>query len=162
MQHNKYRKHTRLLKTVSTLFLTAALSACGGGGSDDDEVSLPIEIELPQPPAELSRPASGQESYSMLHQEDTHWVNEEQQSVSLRGINLGNWLSIETWMFGGNESLGEGIVDQCTLEEKLVERFGAEEKDNIMTSFRDGWLTEKDWDKFSEAGFNLVRLPFFL
>jgi glucan 1,3-beta-glucosidase len=160
MQNNKYRKHTRLLKTVSSLLLMATITACGGG-KGSNEITVPIDVAPPEQPIELTRPVSGQESYSMLHQEQTHWVNEEQQSVSLRGINLGNWLSIETWMFGGNESLGEGIVDQCTLEEKLVERFGAEEKENILTVFRDSWLTEKDWDNLAEAGFNLVRLPFF-
>ena len=123
------------------------------------EESNPSETSPPS--LGLSRPASGEENYSMLHQEETHWVNEAQESVSLRGINLGNWLSIETWMFGGDESLGEDIVDQCTLEDKLVERFGEAEKDAIFTLFRDAWLTEKDWDKLAEAGFNLVRLPFF-
>ena len=160
MHNNKYKQHLRLLKAVSSILLMATLTACGGGNTSN-EITEAIDVAPPQQSIELTRPVSGQESYSMLHQEKTHWVNEEQQSVSLRGINLGNWLSIETWMFGGNESLGEGIVDQCTFEAKLVERFGADEKDTILTVFRDSWLTEKDWDKLAEAGFNLVRLPFF-
>ncbi len=168
MQNKKYSIHTRLSKTVSSILLTATLFACGGSG--EEEVTSAIDIESPQAivdvetpveSIELARPVSGAENYSLLSQQGTHWVNEAQESVSLRGVNLGNWLSIETWMFGSNESLGEDIVDQCTFEAKLIERFGVEEKDNILTLFRDSWLTEKDWDKLDEAGFNLVRLPFF-
>jgi len=158
MRNNNYKINKGVLKTSLALLTMSLLTACGGGGG---EISAPIVVTEPSLSVELEKPLSGQETYSMLRQEGIYWANQENQGVSLRGINLGNWLSMETWMFGGDEALGSGIVDQCSFEAKLEERFGVEEKEAILTAFRDGWLTEQDWDEFAAAGFNLVRLPFF-
>lgn len=157
MKNNYHRvTNNQIKKACLSTLLVSILTACGGG----DEITEAIAVEEPEQ-IELTTPEAGQESFSMLRQEGTYWANEENQGVSLRGVNLGNWLSMETWMFDHNQILGDGIVDQCSFEEKLTERFGAEEKDAVLKSFRDGWLTEKDWDKLAEANFNLVRLPFF-
>lgn len=158
MKNNKCRvTNNHFKKAFITSIMISILAGCGGG----DKITETIAVTPPPDVKELTKPEPGQESYSMLRQEGTFWANEENEGVSLRGVNLGNWLSMETWMFDHNEVLGEGIVDQCTFENKLTERFGAEEKDIILKSFRDGWLTENDWDKLAEANFNVVRLPFF-
>lgn len=158
MQNNNQKvitkKHLQK-KTLATLF---ALSLAGCAG---DDLTSDFGVTPPPPPVVLEKPAAGQESFSRLHQQGTNWANADNQSVSLRGVNLGNWLSMEIWMFGSDDALGSDIGDQCTLEAKLVERFGEAEKDNLIKTFRDNWLTELDWDKLAEAGFNVVRLPFF-
>ena len=110
--------------------------------------------------AAYTTPAPGEEVFSKLRAEGTVWMNEQNEKVSLRGINLGNWLLMEMWMFGGDQVFGSGIVDQCTFEDALVSRFGESEKERILTLHRDSWITESDWDVMEEAGFNLVRIPF--
>lgn len=107
---------------------------------------------------------TGDAEYSALQVQNNQWLNEQGVQVDLRGINLGNWLALESWMFAvddGDTALGEGMGDQCTFENTLVERFGEDYKESILTLMRDGFVTEKDWDEMADAGFNLVRLPFY-
>ncbi len=99
-------------------------------------------------------------NYSQLKTQGTQWQNQEEQKVALRGINLGNWLAMEMWMFGSDEPIGSDIKDQCRLESKLTERFGADEKAAVIKNHRDNWITEADWDQMKVAGFNLIRVPF--
>jgi len=99
-------------------------------------------------------------NYSQLKTNSTEWQNQEDQKVDLRGINLGNWLAMEMWMFGSDEPIGSDIKDQCRLESKLVERFGADERYAVLKAHRDNWITESDWDQMDAAGFNLIRIPF--
>ncbi|AFU98526.1 cellulase family glycosylhydrolase [Simiduia agarivorans] len=141
----------RVMPMAATVMAAALLGACGS------EAPNPI---VPVPPA-FEEPESGDENYSFLKANGTLWANAEGQKVSLRGINLGNWLSMELWMFDASENpLGAGIPDQCTLESVLETRFGADEKERIIKLHRDSWITEADWDLMAEAGFNLVRIPF--
>ena len=74
--------------------------------------------------------------------------------VTLRGCNLGNWLLIEAWM------LGWEIEDQETLIQVLTDRFGIREADRLMTIYRDGFVTQRDFSLIKSFGFNVVRLPF--
>jgi glucan 1,3-beta-glucosidase len=151
MNKLKSKSHfSNRLVQASSVLIASALSACGSDGPEPF-TPAPIAIEQPAPTTE---------SFSMLRQNGTIWVNEEGQKVSLRGINLGNWLAMEMWMFGGEEALGAGVIDQCTLEQTLTERFGEDEKQRLLTLHRDSWLTEQDWDLMQDAGFNLIRVPF--
>jgi len=144
----------KMMKIGGLFVVATALTACGGGGTS----SGPVIVE-PVPPA-FDEPASGDESFSMLKADGTLWMNQQNEKVSLRGINLGNWLMMEMWMFGSNDVFGEGIPDQCSFEDALVDRFGESEKDRIMKVHRDSWITERDWDVMEDAGFNVVRIPF--
>jgi hypothetical protein len=75
--------------------------------------------------------------------------------VTLKGCNLGNWFVQEFWMFGM-----PGVdPDQYGFEAKLAQRFGETRKDQIMETFRESWITERDWKIIQSYGFNLVRLP---
>ncbi|GGY41678.1 cellulase family glycosylhydrolase [Pseudoduganella albidiflava] len=92
----------------------------------------------------------------MLKTDGTKWVDADGRQVLLKGTNLGNWLVQEFWMM---DQGGNGVTDQCTLEAKLTERFGYEEKERLIKLFRDSWMTERDWDQLKVFGFNVVRLP---
>lgn len=92
----------------------------------------------------------------MLKTDGTKWVDADGKQVLLKGTNLGNWLVQEFWMM---DQGGNGVTDQCTLEAKLAERFGYEEKERLIKLFRDSWMTERDWDQLKVFGFNVVRLP---
>jgi len=77
------------------------------------------------------------------------------KAVTLKGCNVGNWLVQEFWMFGM-----PGVdPDQYGFEAKLAARFGEDRKDQIMETFRESWMTERDWKIIQSYGINLIRLP---
>lgn len=80
------------------------------------------------------------------------------KAVTLKGVNLGNWLVIEMWMLGLADQPGNP-GDQFELEKLLAERFGEPEKDRLMDVYRSHWVTERDFELIPKFGFNLVRLP---
>jgi endoglucanase len=83
-------------------------------------------------------------------------VDPSGKRVVLRGCNLGNWFAIEPWML---DMSNPGFPDQVTLEKLLSERFGADEKDRLMDTWRENWITERDFESIRQFRFNLVRLP---
>lgn len=89
-----------------------------------------------------------------LHTQGAKIFDASGQQVTLRGCNLGNWLLIEPWM------LAWEIDDQETIIKVLADRFGQSEADRLMTIYRDGYITPRDFDLIKSFGFNLVRLPF--
>jgi len=94
---------------------------------------------------------------TMLHTEGTRWLGADGQPVTLKGVNLGNWLMQEFWMMG---QCSAGIDDQCKLEAALDRRFGYAERQRLYTLYRDNWISTRDWDMLPRFGLNLVRLPF--
>lgn len=89
-----------------------------------------------------------------LRTEGSKMVSLSGKPVTLRGCNLGSWLLIEAWM------LGWEIEDQETIIKVLADRFGRSESERLMTLYRDGFITQRDFDLIKDFGFNLVRLPF--
>jgi glucan 1,3-beta-glucosidase len=129
----------------------AVLTGCGGGGSS------PAPSPAPAPaPGPARAPAPAPEGLTQLKTAGTQWVNASGNQVLLKGTNLGNWLVQEFWMMGQG---GNGVTDQCTLEAKLTERFGYDEKERLIKLYRDSWITERDWDQIKALGLNIVRLP---
>ena len=122
----------------------ALLASCGGGSGSSAPETPPIA-----PPVIT-------ESLTLLKTDGARWVDASGKQVLLKGSNLGNWLVQEFWMMGQG---GNGVTDQCTLEAKLTERFGYDEKERLIRLFRDSWITERDWDQLKAFGFNVVRLP---
>lgn len=87
-------------------------------------------------------------------------VNPSGKVVTLRGVNVGNWLILEMWMFGWAGDRGLEYTDQYDFENILAKRFGRGEADRLMDVYRDSWMTDRDWAKIKSFGMNLVRLPF--
>ncbi|MFT3787620.1 MAG: cellulase family glycosylhydrolase [Tepidisphaeraceae bacterium] len=97
----------------------------------------------------------------MLSADHAHFVDPAGQAITLRGCNLGNWLILESWMFGGTVTVdGQNFKDQKTLETKFVERFGADRAAALMDTFRSSYITARDFELIKSFGFNVVRLPF--
>lgn len=93
----------------------------------------------------------------------TSFVDESGSAVRLRGINLGNWLTIEGWLCGLNDSVepGRDIPDEWNLWTICEERFGRERTARLIRTWHDAWITEADFRQIKEAGFDFVRLPFW-
>lgn len=86
-------------------------------------------------------------------------VDADGKEVVLFGINLGNWMLMETWM---------SIVSEYTHDwahydtlELLTERFGEEKTDELMRLYQENFLTEEDIAQIEKLGFNCVRVPFW-
>ncbi len=99
----------------------------------------------------------GTKEFSLLQTRDYWIVYEDGDPVSLRGVNLGNWLIMEMWMLG----VSGNVPDQYTFENVLAQRFGEEEKDRLMELYRESWITERDFEIIRSFDMNVIRLPFW-
>ena len=73
----------------------------------------------------------------------------------LRGINLGNWLVPEGYMFKFKKATSPRLI--YTAFEQLL---GPEESQKFWTEFRDRYVTAKDIRFIKSLGLNSVRVPF--
>jgi aryl-phospho-beta-D-glucosidase BglC (GH1 family) len=82
-------------------------------------------------------------------------IDSSGKELFLRGINLGNWLNPEGYMFHFNDVNSFRLIDQL-----LRELIGPEETIIFWQRFRDNYITEKDIRFIKELGFNNIRVPF--
>lgn len=90
-----------------------------------------------------------------VHTAGTEIVDGQGKPLMLRGINLGNWLEPEGYMFhfdGGPQSPRE-------IEDLTRELIGVWEADEFWKKWRAGYITEGDIDRIKAMGFNSVRVP---
>lgn len=73
---------------------------------------------------------------------------------ALRGINLGGWLVAERWMTPG---LFEGVAKDGEIA--LVRELGRKEAQARLAKHRDQFITEADFRRIADLGFDFVRLP---
>ncbi|HLP16738.1 MAG TPA: glycoside hydrolase family 5 protein [Bacteroidota bacterium] len=73
----------------------------------------------------------------------------------LRGINLGNWLVPEGYMFKFTKTTSPRLI--YTAFEQMA---GPEESQKFWTAFRDSYVTAKDIRFIRSLGLNSVRVPF--
>jgi hypothetical protein len=81
--------------------------------------------------------------------------------ITLRGVNLGNYLLIEPWMTGISVSDPERTADDWNIRDTLVERFGSTEAARLLDLYQDAYIQEEDMDNILRMGANLVRLPIY-
>jgi hypothetical protein len=81
--------------------------------------------------------------------------------ITLRGMNLGNYLLIEPWMTGIKVGDPTRTDDDWNIREKLKERFGAAEADRLLGVYQNAYLTEYDMNVIYRTGSNVVRLPIY-
>ena len=75
--------------------------------------------------------------------------------LHLHGINLGNWLLTEGYMWhfeGGPQSERE-------IEEFVTEMLGPEHATTFWQTYRDTYITREDIHQIKQAGFDSVRIP---
>ncbi|MBR4503272.1 MAG: cellulase family glycosylhydrolase [Clostridia bacterium] len=74
--------------------------------------------------------------------------------MKLRGVNLGNWLSLEKWM---QPELFEGIDGEDELD--FFSLLPEKESCARLRKHYETYITEADFAFMAEAGVNLVRIP---
>jgi glucan 1,3-beta-glucosidase len=89
-------------------------------------------------------------------------VDPNGSTINLKGCNLGNYLMLESWMFGGTLGVGpdHSFRDGVFVYRTLQQRFGEERCGHLIELYRDGWITPRDMEMIKSFGFNVVRLPF--
>lgn len=88
--------------------------------------------------------------------------------ISLRGVNIGNWLVPEGWMGvididGQNDNQdGEKLTykKMITALKNNENNFSDEQISSLLEVYYANWFTELDVKFIKESGFNCIRLPF--
>lgn len=95
----------------------------------------------------------GNSGLTFLRASGHYMVNEQNDTILLRGVGLGNWLLPEGYMWHFGES-----GDRPRKIEKIVEDLTSPEfSENFWKEFRLNYITEADIQKVKELGFNSVR-----
>lgn len=75
--------------------------------------------------------------------------------ILLRGINLGNWLNPEGYMFRLQNVSSFRLIDNT-----IKELIGTDEARQFWKSFRDNYIAREDIQFISSTGLNHIRVPF--
>ena len=89
------------------------------------------------------------------HASGTSVVDAKGNKLQLRGINLGNWLVQEGYMF----RLQQGPQSPREIEALVNNLLGPAEAEKFWHSYRDRYITKRDIDSIRRAGFNSIRIP---
>jgi hypothetical protein len=89
-----------------------------------------------------------------IRAEGTRLVDAEGQRFTVKGINLGNWLVPEGYMFKFMRARAPAEISGVI--EALI---GPEEASRFWTEFRNEYIAEDDIRFIKAAGFNTVRVP---
>lgn len=151
MKHRERSSRARKVGKVILRIVAAvlALSAVVGAASVGSFAATKSDSQI----VTLGRPITDDD---FLQTDGRKIVNRKGQEVSLRGVNLGSWLIQEAWMCPVENS-----EDNITTFEVLTERFGVEKAYELLNTYADNWITEYDFDRIAEMGFNCVRVPFW-
>jgi len=87
--------------------------------------------------------------------EGKNFVDENGNKIFLKGINLGNWLNPEGYMFHLKDVNSYRLIDNL-----IKELVGPEEANKFWKSFRDNYITREDIAFIKKVGFNHIRVPF--
>jgi hypothetical protein len=82
-------------------------------------------------------------------------VSPDGKPILLQGINLGNWLVPEGYMFKFDSA-----TSPSKINEVLCELIGADEARAFWKKYRDSYITHEDIQFIKKIGLNSVRVPF--
>jgi endoglucanase len=91
-----------------------------------------------------------------VHTDGKHVLAPDGSKLLLRGINLGNWLVPEGYMF----HFDKGPSSYREISALFNDLIGPDEAARFWKQYRDTYITEADIHFIHEAGFNCVRIPF--
>src|SRR6266436_2123553 len=82
-------------------------------------------------------------------------VSPNGKPLLLKGINLGNWLLPEGYMFKFKQTNSPRLIQTA-----ISELVGEDEARRFWKTYRDNYITDEDIKFIKQAGFNSVRVPF--
>lgn len=82
-------------------------------------------------------------------------INPDGKPILLKGINIGNWLNPEGYMFRFDNVNSFRLIDNT-----IKELIGADEALIFWQSFRDNYITKEDIQFIKSTGLNHIRVPF--
>ena len=93
-------------------------------------------------------------SDDFIHAEGTRLVDGHGDTFAVKGINLGNWLVPEGYMFKFKHALSPTEI--AGLFDSLI---GRDVASRFWSEFRDVYVAKDDIDFLKAAGFNTIRVP---
>lgn len=81
-------------------------------------------------------------------------LNQKGEAIVLRGTNAGGYMVQENWIANTD---GKCQISTITT---LDERFGVQQRKELINQYEENFWTEDDFIKCKELGFNVIRLPF--
>src|SRR5580700_12338725 len=91
-----------------------------------------------------------------VHTDGKRIVGPNGEKLLLRGINLGNWLVPEGYMF----HFDKGPSSYREITALFNDLVGPDATARFWKKYRDTYIAEPDIHFIREAGFNCVRIPF--
>ena len=82
-------------------------------------------------------------------------ITPDGKPILLRGINLGNWLVPEGYMFKFTHTNSPRLIN-----ETFTQLLGPEETKKFWKQYRDNYITKEDIAFIKKTGLNSVRVPF--
>jgi len=82
-------------------------------------------------------------------------ITPDGKPILLRGINLGNWLNPEGYMFRFENVNSFRLIDNV-----IKELIGADEAGKFWKTFRDNYIKKEDISFIKSTGLNHIRVPF--
>jgi aryl-phospho-beta-D-glucosidase BglC (GH1 family) len=101
--------------------------------------------------AAAASPSAGR----FVHAGGKYLVDPEGHTLQLRGINLGNWMVPEGYMFG----LEGGPQSPREIETFFNELIGPAEAAQFWQEYREAYITEDDIRYLHQTGVNSIRIP---
>jgi aryl-phospho-beta-D-glucosidase BglC (GH1 family) len=97
---------------------------------------------------------SGEFFYYIYFSIKQHNHHEEEKTMFIKGVNLGNWLVLEKWM-------SPHLFDGTTAEDEyyLPTQLSKEVYEARMLIHRSEYITERDFAKIASIGLTHVRIP---
>lgn len=100
---------------------------------------------------------AGGKTMPYLHVSGEHVVNSKGDTMYVHGVNLGNWLNPEGYMFGFRDG-------QCNsprlINELVCQMVGPSEAKAFWQTYKENYITREDIHYIASTGANTVRLPF--
>ncbi|MBU1061285.1 MAG: glycoside hydrolase family 5 protein [Candidatus Omnitrophica bacterium] len=81
-------------------------------------------------------------------------VDNNNDGISLRGVNLGGWLMMEGYILCGRN------ISEKSFKRQMVKYYGKKRLEGFTLAFRDSFIKEDDFKNISALGMNCIRLPF--
>ncbi|MBQ5970356.1 MAG: cellulase family glycosylhydrolase [Clostridia bacterium] len=103
-----------------------------------------------------TKPSKALTDDDFLSAKGSKLVNRRGETVVLKGVNLGAWMIWEDWLCPYEQA-----TDHYDVLQTLTDRFGEEKAYELMNTYMDNFITENDFDRIADMGFNCVRVPFW-